>query len=72
MMIAIRLSHRRYRGATALTKIGVIASRADDPVVPAQVLEADIERLPAALPGAWPTLQGSAVAPLARVFGVED
>lgn len=52
MMIAgIRLRHRGDRRAGSLAEVGVVSSRADDPVVPAQVFEADIQVLSAALPG---------------------
>lgn len=49
MMIAIGIRQSRYGCARSLAEVGVIALRPNDPVIPAQVFEADIEGLPAAL-----------------------
>lgn len=51
MMIAIGIRQRRYGRARSLAEVGVVALRSNDPVIPAQVFEADIEGLSAALAG---------------------
>lgn len=72
MMITISICQRGYCRARPFAEVGVIAIRFDDPVVPAQFFEADVQRLPAALAGGGSALQGSSSSPLASVFGVED
>lgn len=73
MVVAvIRHGDGGYGGTSPLAEVGMVARRADDPIVPAQLLEADVQVLPAALAGGGPALQGSAPAPLAGVLGVED
>ena len=71
-MITIRIRQRRNGLARPLAEVGMIAIGLNDPVIPAQLLEADVQGLPAALAGGVSALQGSAPAALACVLRIED
>lgn len=55
-MITISVGDCGDRGTGSLAEVCVVPSRADDPVIPAKLLEAHIQRLPAALAGGSPAL----------------
>lgn len=50
-MIAIRIRQSRNGRTGTLAEVGMIAVRLDDPIIPSQLLEADVQGLPAALAG---------------------
>lgn len=72
MVITIRQRNRTNRRAGTLAKVGMVSLWLDDPVIPAQLLEADVERLPAALGGRAGAVRRPAAAPLAGVLRVQD
>lgn len=72
MMITISSRHSRNRRTAPLTEVRMVPLRPYNPVVPAQLLEADEQRFSAALAGRRPTVYCSPPASLAGVFCVED
>lgn len=72
MVITISICQRRYGRTGTLAEVGMVTRRSDNPVVPTQVFEADVQGLSAALTGGGSAFKGSAPAALACVLGVQD
>lgn len=69
-MITIRVCDTRDRRTASFAEVRVVASWLDDPVIPAQLFEADVQGFAATLRGGGATLQSSTPAPLAGILSV--